>query len=39
MAPIYKEHLSTLLKVLGSSPQLHLLDFFMDNPDHATTQP
>jgi len=26
------KHQSVLLRVLGSSPQLRLLDFFMDNP-------
>jgi predicted transcriptional regulator len=38
MNPIYKEHSSTLLKVFGSSPQLRLLDFFMDNPNHDFTR-
>ena len=35
MASIYsEEHSSVFLKVFGASPQLRLLDFFMDNPNH-----
>ena len=29
-----EEYKSILLRVFGSSPQLRLLDFFMDNPGH-----
>ena len=29
-----EEHQSVFLRVFGSSPQLRLLDFFMDNPGH-----
>ncbi|MFH2109934.1 MAG: hypothetical protein ABIJ47_01600 [Candidatus Bathyarchaeota archaeon] len=35
MASIYSEEYgSVFLKVFGASPQLRLLDFFMDNPNH-----
>ena len=35
MASIYsEEHGSAFLRVFGASPQLRLLDFFMDNPNH-----
>jgi len=33
-----KEHSSAFLKVFGSTPQLRLLDFFMDNPNHDFTR-
>jgi len=29
-----EEHGSVFLKVFGASPQLRLLDFFLDNPNH-----
>lgn len=32
------KHQSIFLKVFGSSPQLRLLDFFMDNPNHDFTR-
>ena len=39
MASIYSEEYgSAFLKVFGSSPQLRLLDFFMDNPNHDFTR-
>ncbi len=35
MASLYsEEHSSVFLKVFGTSPQLRLLDFFLDNPNH-----
>lgn len=35
MSSIYsEEHSSVFLKVFGASPQLRLLDFFLDNPNH-----
>ena len=35
MSSIYsEEHRSVFLKVFGASPQLRLLDFFLDNPNH-----
>lgn len=36
--PLYNEHKSEFLRVLGSSPQLRLIDFFMDNPNHDFTR-
>jgi DNA-binding transcriptional ArsR family regulator len=39
MAEIYsEENASVFLKVFGFSPQLRLLDFFMDNPNHDFTR-
>jgi len=39
MAEIYnEENASIFLKVFGSSPQLRLLDFFIDNPNHDFTR-
>lgn len=39
MASIYsEENVSMFLKVFGSTPQLRLLDFFMDNPNHDFTR-
>jgi len=39
MASIYsEENASMFLKVFGSTPQLRLLDFFMDNPNHDFTR-
>lgn len=29
-----EEHGSVFLKVFGASPQLRLMDFFLDNPNH-----
>ena len=34
-SPLYSgEYRSVFLRVFGSTPQLRLLDFFMDNPRH-----
>ncbi|MBN2336631.1 hypothetical protein JXL21_13815 [Candidatus Bathyarchaeota archaeon] len=33
-----EDHQSLFLRVFGSSPQLRLLDFFMDNPNHDFTR-
>ncbi len=36
--PLYNQDESVFLKVFGKSPQMRLLDFFLDNPNHDFTR-
>ena len=36
--PLYNEEESVFLKVFGRSPQMRLMDFFLDNPKHDFTR-
>jgi hypothetical protein len=36
--PLYTEEESVFLKVFGRSPQMRLMDFFLDNPNHDFTR-
>lgn len=36
--PLYNQEESVFLKVFGKSPQMRLMDFFLDNPNHDFTR-